>query len=356
MIVLIGTKGQLVKTAPVMKELQDRNINYKYVQTDQHPELNRELEKRFGLKSPDLRLWQSKKDLVKFYEMPIWFMTCFKTAVKNREFFGNEKIIITHGDTMSTLFACIIGKLFSLKVAHIEAGLRSFNVMHPFPEEMIRRISSKMASLLFSPSAWAIGNLRNEPGIKINTQQNTVYDTLADFVTKQNRTEQDKYVIAAIHRQETIYSQPRFKKAVDLVLSVAQKFKVIYIIHKTSENQLKQYGFWETLEKNPNIKLTGYLEYITFMNLVKNCEFVMSDGGGLQEETYFLDVPCLILRNRTEREIGLNQTSYLSGFDDEKISHFLNNYTSYHRKQGFVRYFPSKKIVDELLKFEKTLR
>jgi UDP-N-acetylglucosamine 2-epimerase len=81
----------------------------------------------------------------------------------------------------------------------------------------------------------------------------------------------------------------------------------------------------------------------------------MSDGGGLQEETYFLDVPCLILRNRTEREIGLNETSHLAGFDDEKINYFLNNYTKFHRKKEFVRYYPSKTIVDELIKYKKTL-
>lgn len=355
MIILIGTKGQLVKVAPVMKELQDRKIRYKYVQTDQHPELNRELEKRFGLKSPDLHLWHSKKDLVKFWEMPVWFMTCFINAIKNREFFYGERILITHGDTMSTLFACIIGKLFSLKIAHIEAGLRSFSIMHPFPEEMIRRISSKMATLLFAPSSWAIGNLRREPGIAINTKQNTVYDTLAIFVTKQDTMEKDNYIVVAIHRQETIYNQNRFRKAVNLVESVSKNFKVIYIIHKTSEHQLKQYGFWDRLKENPNIRMTSYLEYITFMNLVKNCEFVMSDGGGLQEETYFLDVPCLILRNRTEREIGLNETSHLAGFDDEKINYFLNNYTKFHRKKEFVRYYPSKTIVDELIKYKKTL-
>lgn len=339
-----------------MKELQDRKIPYKYVQTNQHPELNRDLEQRFGLKSPDLHLWYSKKDLVKFWEMPIWFMSCFINAIKNRNFFAGEQILITHGDTMSTLFACIVGKMFCLKIAHIEAGLRSFSLMHPFPEELIRRISSKMATLLMAPSSWAVANLKREPGIAINTKQNTVYDTLAIFVTKQETTEKEKYVVAAIHRQETIYNQNRFKKAVDLVELVSKRFKVLYIIHKTSEHQLKQFGFWKRLDKNPNIKMTSYLEYITFMNLVKNSEFVMSDGGGLQEETYFLDVPCLILRNRTEREIGLNETAYLSGFDDEKIDYFLNNYTKFHRKHEFVRHYPSKTIVDELIKYEKTLR
>ena len=136
--------------------------------------------------------------------------------------------------------------------------------------------------------------------------------------------------------------------------SVAQKYKVTYIIHKTSENQLKQYGLYEKLQTNKNIKLTGYLDYVNFMSLVKNCEFVLSDGGGLQEETYFLNVPCLILRNRTEREIGLNETSMLSEFDDEKIKYFLQNYTKFHRQKEFIRKYPSKKIIDELLKYEKS--
>ncbi len=353
MIILIGTKGQLVKTAPVMKELQDRKIQYKYVQTDQHPVLNRELEEKFGLKHPDLFLWQSKKDLVKLWELPVWFIRCLLNAIKNYKFFKNERILITHGDTMSTLLACIIGKIYSMKIAHIEAGLRSFDIMHPFPEEMIRRISSKFAYFLFAPSDWAVGNLRREPGKIINTEQNTVYDTLATFITKTDMAEQDKYVVAAIHRQETIYNQNRFKKAVKLVESVAQKYKVTYIIHKTSENQLKQYGLYEKLQTNKNIKLTEYLDYVNFMSLVKNCEFVLSDGGGLQEETYFLNVPCLILRNRTEREIGLNETSMLSKFDDEKINYFLQNYTKFHRRKEFIQKYPSKKIVDILLKYEK---
>ncbi|MEO0076044.1 MAG: UDP-N-acetylglucosamine 2-epimerase [candidate division WOR-3 bacterium] len=356
MIILIGTKGQLVKTAPVMKELQDRKIPYIYIQTDQHPSLNRELETRFGLKSPDLFLWRSEKDLVKLTDMPIWFITCLINALKYRSVFTKEKILITHGDTMSTLLACLIGKIFSLKIAHIEAGLRSYSIWHPFPEELIRRLSSKFAHLLFAPSDWASKNLHNERGKIVNTKQNTVYDTLANYVQKETKQNSEKYVVAAIHRQETIYNQNRFRKAIEYVEIVAEKFQIIYIIHKTSEHQLKQFGLYQRLTTNPKIKISGYLEYITFMNLVKNSEFVMSDGGGLQEETYFLDVPCLILRDRTEREIGLNETAFLAGFDDEKIKYFLDNYQKFHRKKEFIRYFPSKIIVDELLKYQLELK
>ncbi|MEO0072926.1 MAG: UDP-N-acetylglucosamine 2-epimerase [candidate division WOR-3 bacterium] len=357
MIILIGTKGQLIKMAPVMKELQNRGISYKYIQTNQHPQLNRILEKRFGIKPPDLHLWKSKKDLVKFYETPFWFVACFINALRNRKFFSNEKLIITHGDTLSTLFACIIGKLFSLKIAHVEAGLRSFNIFHPFPEEIIRRISSKMATLLFAPSSWAANNLRNEKGIVVNTKQNTVFDTLALYTDNENfikfRPCAEKYVVAAIHRQETIYNRIRLKKVVDIILSIAEQFTIVYILHKTSEHQLKKYKLYEKLENHNNIKITGYLEYIDFMNLIKKCEFVVTDGGGLQEETYFLNVPCLLLRQRTEREIGLGETSFLADLDEKKVKYFLLHYPKFHRKKEFIRFYPSKTIVNEVVNFLK---
>lgn len=353
MVILIGTKGQLVKVAPVMKELQDRKIPYKYIQTNQHPSLNRELENKFGLKPPDLNLWQGKKDLVKIWELPIWFIVCVVNALRNRKFFAKEKILITHGDTLSTFFACLVAKFYSLKIAHIEAGLRSFNIFHPFPEELIRRMTSKFAHLLFAPSCWAAKNLQRERGWVINTKQNTVYDTLAIYVKKNANRMKEKYVVAAIHRQETIYNYHRFRKAIATVERVAKTFRVIYVLHKTSEHQLRQFGLYTRIKTNSNIKLIGYQDYISFMNLVANCEFVISDGGGLQEETYFLDVPCLILRNRTEREIGLNETAWLAEFKDEKIDYFLNHYNQFHRKEAFIRQYPSRIIVDELLKYEK---
>ncbi len=353
MIILIGTKGQLVKMAPVMKELQNRGIPYKYVHTNQHPQLCRILEKKFGLKEPDLHLWTSKKDLEAPYEVLIWAITCFLNVLRNKNFFKGEKLMVTHGDTMSTLFACIIGKMFGMKVAHIEAGLRSFSILHPFPEELVRRLSSKFSDLLFAPSNWAVRNLRRERGKIINTLQNTVFDTLWRFVGEAQRDKSKGYVVAAIHRQETIYNKERFKKAVGVVENVAKERKVIYILHKTSEYQLKKFGLYDKLKRSTNIELRGYMDYISFMQLVRDSEFVITDGGGLQEETYFLNVPCLLLRNRTERMVGLGETALLSEFKEEKINYFLQNYKKFQRKDKFIWKNPSKIIVDELLKYDK---
>lgn len=354
MIILIGTKGQLVKMAPVMKELDKIGLQYKYVQTDQQPEINRRLENHLELKKPDIRLWTKNKDLASPTEIPVWFFTCLFNAIKKRKFFVKEKIIVTHGDTLSTLFACIVGKLLNLRIAHIEAGLRSFSILHPFPEELIRRISSKMADLLFAPSDWAANNLKREQGIVINTCQNTIYDTLAYYLGKK-KTDIPKYAVAAIHRQETIYNYKRFKKVINVVKKAAEIMDVIYVVHKTSEKQLKRFGLYKELENNKKIKMIGYQDYLSFMELVNNSAFVITDGGGLQEETYFLNVPCLILRNKTERKEGLGETAYLSEMSDDKINYFLQNYKKFYRKKKFIRKYPSKKIVIELLKYIKVL-
>ncbi|MCS7245756.1 MAG: UDP-N-acetylglucosamine 2-epimerase [candidate division WOR-3 bacterium] len=356
MIILIGTKGQLIKTAGVMIELQRRNIDYLYVQTNQHPSLNRILERKFNIKAPDIELNRSKKDLSKIYEIPLFLLKIFFNSLKHYKELKKHKILITQGDTISTLFAVFIGKLFGLKVAHIESGLRSFNLLHPFPEEIIRIISMHFSNFLFAPSDWAYGNLKKYQNKKIiiNTKQNTVYDVLCEFVKpKEDDPRNSNYIVCAIHRQETIYNKERFKKAVEVIIKASNLKKVKYILHKPSERQLKAYGLFEILKQNKNIEMMGYLDYISFMELVRDSSFVISDGGGLQEETYYLNVPCLLLRNKTEREVGLNETAMLSEFDDKKIDYFFENYYNFRRRKEFTRYYPSKIIIDELLNISK---
>ncbi|MBN2541952.1 UDP-N-acetylglucosamine 2-epimerase [bacterium] len=351
MIVLLGTKGQVIKVASVMKEMDRLNIPYKYVQTNQHPKMNAELEKVFGLKKPDLYLSKRKKDLGSPSEIPIWFFKCLVRVFTNRALFKNEDFMIIQGDTISTFMGCIIGKLFRMKVAHIEAGLRSYGLLDPFPEELIRYVVSVLSNILFAPTDYALENLRHFSGLKFHTGQNTVYDILAHFLDPDSK--KADYIIAAIHRQETIYNPRRFKKAVEVVQRASKIKKVIYILHKTSEQQLKNTGLYDSIKNNPNIETTGYKDYLTFMKMVSQSEFVISDGGGLQEETYFLDVPILILRNRTERKYGLGETACLSKFNDKVIEYFFEHYPEFRRKDKFVRKYPSRKIVSVLLKLKK---
>ncbi len=345
MVFLLGTKGQLIKCAGVMREVGV----YKYIQTNQHPRMNRELERLLGLKEADLSLSNRTDDLRTPSEIPPWFLSCFLKLLKNRRIFKGEKILVTQGDTLTTLFAALAARVFGFKLAHIEAGLRSYSMLHPFPEEIIRRLVSKSASYLFAPGSWAAGNLANERGEVIDTRQNTVYDVLGDVLLASAK---EDLIVAAIHRQETIYNPGRLEKAVRVVRRASEIAPVLYVLHEPSEHQLKKLGFYEGLKSDPRITLHGYFDYLEFTRIVSRSLFVISDGGGLQEETYFLNVPCLLLRNRTERTVGLGVTACLSEFKDDKIDYFLANYEKFHRKEEFVREHASRIVAERLRSLE----
>jgi UDP-N-acetylglucosamine 2-epimerase (non-hydrolysing) len=322
---------------------------YKYIQTNQHPQMNRELERLLGLKGADLSLSNRTDDLRTPSEIPPWFLSCLVKLFKNRSILRGEKILVTQGDTLTTLFAALVARIFGLKLAHIEAGLRSYSMLHPFPEEIIRRLVSKSARYLFAPGSWAAGNLANERGEVIDTRQNTVYDVLGNILLAGAK---EQRIVAAIHRQETIYNPARLEKAVSVVRRASEIAPVLYVLHEPSEHQLKKLGFYEGLHGDPRITLHGYFDYLEFMGIVSRSLFVISDGGGLQEETYFLNVPCLLLRNRTERTVGLGVTACLSEFKDEKIEYFLSNYEEFRRRGTFKREYPCRIIADRLESLE----
>ena len=282
------------------------------------------------------------KDVIK------WWWGAMKWLLRGRKILKqNWRFLITHGDTFSTLLSCLIAKKYHLKLIHIESGLRSYSILHPFPEELIRRIACRCADYLFAPGQWACNNLKYVRGKVINTHQNTVYDLLRQIpIHKQ----QDKYVVFTCHRQETIYNARRLMKVVELAHRIAQQFKVKYILHASSKHQLQEYNYYKGLVYNDNIELLPYQDYVSFMSMVAGAVFVVTDGGGLQEETYALDVPCLLMRNRTERHDGLNETAYLSRFEPKRIDYFLEHYKTFHRKDKFKHHQPSKIIVDYLEK------
>lgn len=338
----------MIKTAGVMREAGE----YVYFQTNQHPSMNRQLERLLGLRAPDLHLSRRENDLRTPLEIPPWFLRCFAELVRNRRILKGERVLVTQGDTLTTLFAALAAKLFGLKLAHIEAGLRSYSMLHPFPEEIIRRFVSKFATYLFAPGEWAVGNLRNERGQVIDTRQNTVYDVLGEIGLKRD---EEKRIVAAIHRQETIYNRTRLEIAVSVVKRASKIAPVLYVLHEPSEHQLKRFGLYDDIAHDPQITLHGYYDYLTFMQVVANSLFVISDGGGLQEETYFLDVPCLLLRNRTERRVGLGITAFLSEMKEDKIRYFLENYNHFRRRGGFVRLHPSRLIAERLRSEERRL-
>src|SRR3990167_7948486 len=143
--IILGTRAQLIKMAPIMLILQDKKIPYNFIFTGQHKETIKDLRKDFGIKKPDIIL-HNGKDITGIFQATFWLTKMFFLVIfKKKKIFGEIKkndILLTHGDTFSTILGAIMGKLAKIKVAHIESGLRSFNIFHPFPEEINRILTS----------------------------------------------------------------------------------------------------------------------------------------------------------------------------------------------------------------------
>ena len=354
--VMIGTKGQLTKMSPVLRELDKRGIPYNFIRTGQHAGIIDHMLETYHLRKPDYEITKRKKDIENFYQGIMWAISCLFRGIINRTkvWKGKKGIVLVHGDTESTLISVILARLSGIRVAHVEAGLRSFSIFQPFPEEIIRRVTSVFSHYMFAPGEWACNNIRKKyPNRKIiDTRYNTALDTVRHTLQATPTMELPKgeYVIFAIHRKETLYVEQRFKKAIHALELIAAEHKVIFILHKNTEYTLKNKGYLDELRANDNIEFKHYYDHISFMHLVKKCIFAATDGGSLQEETFFLDKPYLILRERTERQEGLGQTAYISGVEAEKVKYFLANYNKFKRNEKIEEISPSQIVVDELLK------
>ena len=357
--VFIGTKAQFIKTAPVMLELHRRGLEYNYIDSGQHAHLTANLRKIFKIKEPDVFLRKSREDITSMAVAVGWTLSNFLQAVffpgkiKKRFFRNQEGGCIVHGDTLSTILGIFLAKRAGLRVAHIEAGLRSFNIFHPFPEELIRLFTMKKADYLFSPSDWAYKNLEalNVKGIKLNVLGNTVSDAIAYISSLgiETKIPTKEFVVITIHRFETLYSRKRLGQVLDLLRKVSKKFKVLFVMHKPTKDRLMQYGLFSRFEEIAEV--LPMQEYFQFLALVRKAEFVITDGGSIQEESYYLNIPCLVMRKKTERLEGIGANVYLSEFNPEKISFFLEHYREFSGSARVLTESPSAKIVDHLEKY-----
>ena len=179
--IILGTKAQLIKMAPVIRELDDREMEYSLVMTGQHHETMQDLLDLFQLRPPDIALVDNMEADTKQKALFWLFKVLRKTGFGMNKGLWQPKPVITlvHGDTLSTLVGAVLSKLAGVRVAHVEAGLRSFNVFHPFPEEIIRILVSRISDVFYCPGSFAAGNISDKPRSEvIDTKSNTLLDSL----------------------------------------------------------------------------------------------------------------------------------------------------------------------------------
>lgn len=362
--IVIGTKAELIKTFPIMLELQKQKKDYWFISTGQHPLSN--ISKELGVKKPDFILSKEPEISTKFWSIInhnsfVWniFMV-FKIRKLIRKL--KPQYVIYHGDTMSTADAAIgSSKLFNFwnktwKNVHLEAGLRSGNLIEPFPEEISRQISDRFSDILLAVSDGTEQNLKKYKNIKeIIKVGNTVIDSVQityNKSKKKNKKIKKEFVLINIHRHEHLRSRKNMKKIIKILGQV--KIKGSWPLHDNTRRYLEKYGLMEEVNKMKNIEVTPLKDYEEFTFLMANCKYLIMDGGSIQEESLIFKKPCLILRNCTERQEGLTTgINFLSKLDvdySKKIIEQIENnkLKTKNFKNPYGEIGVSKKIVEML--------
>lgn len=353
---VVGTRAQLFKLAPVMLECERRELAWRWVYTAQHQETIQRTIKMFGLPAPDHVVVKWSTEAKSMGRMGVWFLRMLFALPASRTILGRdtgrEHVVLTHGDTFTTWLAALMGKLTRTKVMHVESGLRSFNIRKPFPEEINRLVTFRLADYYACPGQWAMSNLGNVKGVKLDTGSNTQVDTLRFGLEHREKAEielpDSKYVVVSLHRYENIFDRKRFTTIVEELEGIAAEFRVLFIQHPATKLQIDRFGFRERLERNARIALLPRLEYLPFIKAVRSADFVVTDGGGNQEELSYLGKPTLIFRDETERQEGLGANAVLCGLNHAKIRAFIGDYRAFERAQAIPGHSPSAKIVDFL--------
>ena len=344
---LIGTKAQLIKLAPVMKALDEMDISYRMIDSGQHSETTRSLRESFSLKEPDITL-RTGRDISTITHAMTWTFGLAMSALFRRKhlqknIFPGGGICVVHGDTLSTLIGMLLAKSAGLKIAHVEAGLRSNRLFDPFPEELIRLLVMRHADLLLAPSEQAFSNLQ-QMRLKGRCERiggNTVLDAIRIASTPPPgiTLPEHRYALVTCHRLETITNRMRLTRVVDLINKVAKQMPVVFVIHKVTKRWLARYALIDRLDET--ILKVNSLDYPHFSYLLKNARCVIADGGSIQEECAYLGKPCLIIRNTTEREDGIGENAILWQFDGSTADQFMKSLESLERHPSHETCTPS---------------
>ncbi len=222
-------------------------------------------------------------------------------------------LTVVVGDVNSTMACTLAAAKIGVKVAHLEAGLRSFD--RTMPEEINRIVTDSLADILWTPSSDADENLHRE-GVaptKIRRIGNIMIDSLEMLRTKIEKANtvenlglrKRHYALVTLHRPSNVDDPEKLEKTWHALEKISERIKLLFPVHPRTRKQMEFFGLSTT--SNENLMLTEPLGYIPFMNLVFHSNFVITDSGGIQEETTYLGIPCLTLRENTERPITITQ-------------------------------------------------
>ena len=356
---IVGTTAELIKIAPVYHELVARGRAAEIWYSGQHvEELAGTLD---DLDLPAPRAWlipvRGARNLARPVDVPRWVSLIAMTVLRNRRALkrrlradGTPPVVLVHGDTFTCPIGAMVGRILGARVGHIEAGLRSGSLRHPFPEELNRRVAARLVHLHFPPTAIEAENLRRRRGPVVTTGANTIIDAVRYALDHPRPTTLElppDYGLATLHRFELVTKEDMYRTALETLKEYSAKLPIVYFCGASERERLEQYGLM-TLFDDENFRIEEKLSYVAFLPILARATFVVTDSGGLQEETAHLGIPCAVHRDRTERHDGEGRTVLVTGFDVAKLREFLDDYEPYRADGDTDQFHPSRIIVDTL--------
>ena len=340
---VVSARPNFMKVAPLLEEYKNVNqrrkadgrgpvIDAKLVHTGQHYdyEMSKIFFDELGIPEPDYHLGvgsgtharQTAKVMVEFEkvldaEQPDW--------------------VVVVGDVNPTMACTVVAVKKGVKVAHVEAGLRSGD--RTMPEEINRILTDSIADLLLTPSIDGNMNLAEEgiPQEKIRFVGNIMIDTLFHMrkrsdestILKDLSIDEKGYVLVTLHRPSNVDQKATLTNFVEVLEQTAKDLPLVWPVHPRSKNKAKEFGLWERLKAVKNLHLLEPVGYLDNVSLMNSARLVLTDSGGIQEETTALGVPCLTARENTERPVTITEgTNTLVGTDKEVILEHIKNHLS----------------------------
>ncbi len=352
--VLIGTRAQLIKMAPVLLALERQGTPVRLVMSGQHHTTMAELLAEFGVVTPPLYLYAGK-EITGIAQMGRWFLHMLWRGLYQRERLfvragSGRDAMVVHGDTVSTLLGALLARVLGMAVVHVESGLTSGRWREPFPEELTRRVMFRLANLAFCPDAWAAGNMRRYHARVVDTGANTIIDAVQEAMRRFDQVTvavpASPYAVVSLHRFENIFAAGRFGFIVAMLERIALRVPLVFVLHPATRKQAEKFGLLARLTDNPRIQLDPRMTYVPFLKLLHGACFVVSDGGSNQEELAWLGIPTLLMRGATERHDGLGGTVVISNYDEAVIERFVDEVLAGSVERGMptTTLAPSKTI------------
>jgi len=334
---VVGARPNFMKAAPVYRALAKAGFNQVLVHTGQHYDalMSDVFFQTLEIPAPDESLNVGSGSHA---QQTAAIMSKFEPVVLERK----PDVVLVYGDVNSTVAAALVCAKLGVRVAHVEAGLRSFD--REMPEEINRLVTDQLSDLLFTPSPDGDENLKRE-GVgseKIFLVGNVMIDTLVQFLPKaeelfagiKEKLSLDRFGLVTLHRPSNVDDEATFLPMLQVLDELSRDLPLIFPVHPRTRDrwsaQLKQC--------NPNLRTIEPLGYLEFLGLQKHATVVITDSGGIQEETTYLGTPCLTLRENTERPITITAgTNVLIGRDWKLLrEQFAKSLNGYQKQSGQI--------------------